>query len=377
MIDLNRLTSKFEDAYRSKPRLFRAPGRINIIGEHTDHNEGFVLPCAIDFATYVAAGVRGDRKIRVGSLNFDRTFEFDLDGPPLEKETAWVKYVQGVALILERSGYRLRGADLLIDSDVPVGAGLSSSATLEISVAFALSRLSGYVVEGMELAKIGQTAEHEFAGVLSGIMDQFASVYGSVGNGLLLDCRSLEWSAVPLSDANFIVCNTKVKHDLADGEYNVRRRQCDEAAKFFEVSSLRDLSKGIFEDRSYEMPEVLRRRARHVISENHRVLDAVESLHAGDLKKVGELLTKSHASLRDDFEVSSKELDLMVEIASRQTGVFGARMMGGGFGGCTINLVEPKNASEFIENVTSEYRIATGIECDIYRPKTSSGASEI
>ena len=377
MIDLNRLTSKFEETYDSRPRVFRAPGRVNIIGEHTDYNEGFVLPCAIDFATYVAAGARTDRKIRVASLNFDRAFEFDLDDPPLRKETTWVKYVQGVALILERSGYHLNGADLLIDSDVPVGAGLSSSAALEISVAFALSRISRHQVEGIELAKIGQTAEHEFAGVLSGIMDQFASVYGKADNALLLDCRSLKSSAVPLSDANFIVCNTKVKHDLADGEYNVRRKQCEEAANFFGVSSLRDVSLDVLERMSPTMLDVLMKRARHVISENQRVLDTVEALKAGDLSKVGVLLTKSHISLRDDFDVSSKELNLMVEIGLRQEGFFGARMMGGGFGGCTINLVEPKNAGEFIENMIREYREATGIECDIYRPKTSSGASEI
>ncbi|MEP7074530.1 MAG: galactokinase [Acidobacteriota bacterium] len=377
MIDRNRLTSKFEETYDSKPRLFRAPGRINVIGEHTDYNEGFVLPCAIDFATYVAAAGRIDRKIRVSSLNFDRAFEFDLDDPPLGKETAWVKYVQGVALILERSGYGLRGADLLIDSDVPVGAGLSSSAALEISVAFALSRISGHPVDGVELARIGQSAEHEFAGVRSGIMDQFASVLGQADNALLLDCRSLEWTAVPLSGANFVLCNTNVKHDLADGEYNARRKQCEEAAKFLGGSLLRDVSETLFEERSPEMPELLMKRARHVISENQRVLDAVEALEAGDLPKLGKLLTQSHISLRDDFEVSSKELDLMVEIASRQAGFGGGRMMGGGFGGCTINLVEPNSADKFIENVTTDYKKRTGIECHIYRPKTSSGASEI
>jgi galactokinase len=208
-------------------------------------------------------------------------------------------------------------------------------------------------------------------------MDQFASVFGKADNALLLDCRSLEWSAVPLAGANFVLCNTNVKHDLADSEYNVRRKQCEQAAQFFGVSSLRDVPETVFEERANDMPDVLMKRARHVISENRRVLDMVEALRDGNLKKVGDLLTRSHSSLRDDFEVSSKELDLMVEIALSQKGVLGGRMMGGGFGGCTINLVEPADADKFAENVRNEYRRTTGRECDIYRPKTSSGASEI
>ena len=217
--------------YSREPRVFRAPGRVNLIGEHTDYNEGFVLPAALDFATYVAAASRDDRRIRVASLNFDRGFEFDLDDALQQTDNTWAKYVQGVGLILERLGYRLSGADLLIDSDVPVGAGLSSSAALEISTAFALATLSGHEVDGMQLAKIGQAAEHEFAGVRSGIMDQFASVFGQANHALFLDCRSLEWSPIPVSNAQFIICNTKAKHDLAESEYNKRRSECEAAAE--------------------------------------------------------------------------------------------------------------------------------------------------
>ncbi|HEX3101290.1 MAG TPA: galactokinase, partial [Pyrinomonadaceae bacterium] len=356
---------------------FRAPGRINLIGEHTDYNEGFVLPAAIDFATYVAGAARNDRVIRVASLNFEHELEFDLDEAPREGEKTWARYVQGVALILEREGYRLRGADLLIDSDVPVGAGLSSSAALEISTAFALSTLAGHSVDGMELAKIGQTAEHEFAGVRSGIMDQFVSVYGEAGHALLLDCRSLEWSPIPVSHARFVICNTKAKHDLAESEYNKRRAECEEAAAFFGWRSLRDVTWDEFEARAADMPKVPRKRARHIITENGRVLNAVTALRSHDLPELGKLLNESHESLRRDFEVSSNELDLMAELARQQNGVLGARMMGGGFGGCTINLMGPGNHPYFAEKMSEHYYRVTGIVPDIYECELGRGVCEV
>ncbi|MEP6789211.1 MAG: galactokinase family protein, partial [Acidobacteriota bacterium] len=204
-MDIGKLRSAFKTKYGNDPRVFRAPGRVNLIGEHTDYNDGFVLPTALDFATYVAAGGRNDRRIRVASSNFDREVEFDLDQPLPQTEDTWAKYVQGVGLILEREGYRLGGADLLIDSDVPIGAGLSSSAALEISTALALASLAGHKIDGMKLARIGQAAEHEFAGVKSGVMDQFAAVFGQENNALFLDCRSFEWSPIPLSNARFII----------------------------------------------------------------------------------------------------------------------------------------------------------------------------
>ena len=377
MIDLDNLRSAFAAKYGTAPRVFRAPGRINLIGEHTDYNKGFVLPAAIDFATYVAGAARNDRRIRVASLNFERELEFDLDEPALQAETTWARYVQGVAMILERQGFRLRGADLLIDSDVPVGSGLSSSAALEISTAFALSSLSGHKVDGMTLAKIGQTAEHEFAGVRSGIMDQFVSVHGQPGHALLLDCRSLEWSPIPVAHARFIICNTKAKHDLAESEYNKRRAECEAAAEFFGVESLRDVSFDEFERRSGEMPEIPKKRARHVIAENARVLKAVAALGNSDLVELGQLIDESHESLRRDFEVSSNELDLMAELARQQKGVLGARMMGGGFGGCTINLMEPGDHNQFIKNMSENYHRETGIVPDIYECEIGRGVSEL
>ena len=377
MIDLDNLRSAFAAKYGTVPRIFRAPGRINLIGEHTDYNEGFVLPAAIDFATYVAGVVRNDRRIRVASLNFEHEREFDLDNPPVRAETTWARYVQGVAMILERQGFRLRGTDLLIDSELPVGAGLSSSAALEISTAFALAVLSGHTVDGMTLAKIGQSAEHEFAGVRSGIMDQFVSVHGQPGHALLLDCRSHKWSSIQVAPARFFICNTKAKHDLAESEYNKRRAECEAAAEFFGVESLRDVSLDEFERRSGEMPEIPKKRARHVITENARVLKAVAALGNGDLVDLGRLIDESHESLCRDFEVSSDELDLMTELARQQKGVRGARMMGGGFGGCTINLMEPGDHHQFIKNMSENYHRATGIVPDIYECEIGRGVSEL
>jgi galactokinase len=376
-MNIENLKSEFTNKYGGKPRIFRAPGRVNLIGEHTDYNDGFVMPCAIDFATFVAISERPDRKIRVASSNFEGEYEFDLDDTSAEIAESWARYVQGIASILERKGNRLRGANLLIDSDVPVGAGLSSSAALEISTGFALSSISNIEIEKWDLAKIGQTAEHEFAGVRSGIMDQFASVFGTENHALFLDCRSLDWSPITLGSAKFIICNTKTKHELADGEYNKRRADCEEAASLLGHKSLRDVSLAEFNQKSNILPERLQKRARHVITENGRVLDAVDFLQKNDLAQFGRLMNESHESLRDDYEVSSRELDLMVEIVRRQKGVLGARMTGGGFGGCTVNLLESDVSEDFVEKVSAEYQKITGISPEIYVCHVSNGVSEI
>ena len=377
MVDLAALKFEFKRRYSTKPRIFRAPGRINLIGEHTDYNDGFVLPAALDFATYVAAAPRSDRKVCVASLNFDAGFEFDLDAALHPHAKTWAKYVQGVALVLDRKGYRLTGADLLVDSDVPVGAGLSSSAALEVAAAFALATLSGNTIDRMELAKIGQQAEHEFAGVRSGIMDQFASVFGQVGHALFLDCRSLESSPVPIGDATFIICNTKAKHNLAESEYNIRRTECETAASFFGRGSLRDVSESELMERSGELDEILLKRARHVITENARVLASVECLKNNDLVALGNLMTSSHESLRDDFEVSCRELDLMVDLASFRDDVLGTRMMGGGFGGSTINLMADGDHSKVASDIAVSYERETGIFPDVYECTIGHGVSEI
>ncbi len=376
-MDIEKLKSEFSRRYSASPRIFRAPGRVNLIGEHTDYNDGFVMPCAIDFATYVAASAREDRKIRITSLNFPGEYEFDLDNGEVETAESWARYVEGVASILESEGHPLKGANLLIDSNVPIGAGLSSSAALEVSVGFALSSVSGAAVEKWNLAKIGQRAEHEYAGVRSGIMDQFASAFGIKNHALFLDCRSLEWSPIPLSTARFIICNTRTKHDLADGEYNKRRADCEQAAGLLGKGSLRDVSVEEFNERSKDLPERLKKRARHVISENSRVLAAVKALKNNDLAEFGALMNASHESLRDDYEVSSPELDRMVEIVRAQPGVLGSRMTGGGFGGCTVNLFESNLSAEFVEIVSTEYQKQTGIEPEIYVCNPEQGVSEI
>lgn len=376
-VDLHLLKAGFSEKYGGQPRIFRAPGRVNLIGEHTDYNDGFVLPAALDFATYVAASVRDDRRIRVASLNFDRELEFDLDQPLQENEKTWAKYVQGVGLILEREGLQLRGANLLIDSDVPVGAGLSSSAALEISTAFALATLSGHQVDGMKLARIGQAAEHEFAGVRSGIMDQFVSVFGRKEHALFLDCRSMEWSAIPTSSAQFLICNTKTKHELADGEYNKRRAECEAAAAFFGKPSLRDVTIEDLNERSDGMPEIPKKRARHIVTENSRVESSVAALKSGDLAEFGRLMNESHTSMRDDFEISCVELDLMVELARSSGSVLGARMTGGGFGGCTINIMKDGDHTDFIRNLSAAYTLETGIVPEIYGCEIGDGVEEV
>ena len=377
MMSIEGLTDEFRARYNNEPRIFRAPGRVNLIGEHTDYNDGFVLPAALSFATYVAASVRDDRRIRVASRNFDRELEFDLDQPLQAAEKTWAKYVQGVGLILEREGFALQGANLLIDSDVPVGAGLSSSAALEISTAYALATLSGHKLDGMKLARIGQTAEHEFAGVRSGIMDQFVSVFGREDHALFLDCRSMEWAAIPTSSAQFLICNTKTKHELADGEYNKRRAECEAAAAFLGRTSLRDVSIEDLNERSDGMPEVPRKRARHIVTENERVLSSVSALERGDLSAFGQLMNESHASMRDDFEISCAELDLMVELAHASGEVLGARMTGGGFGGCTINLMKAADHTEFIHQIAEKYASETGIVPEIYVCEIGGGVEEI
>ena len=377
MIDLEQLRKLFIDEHGVPPRIFRAPGRINLIGEHTDYNEGYVLPAAIDKATFVAASPRSDRTILAESLDLEGFISVDLDDRDARPRNDWGKYIQGVAMLLESPGYKLSGANLLIASDIPLGAGLSSSAALEVSVGLALTCVAGQTIDGMKLAKIGQTAEHKYGGVKSGIMDQFVSVHGQQGQALFLDCRSLEWFAIPLHDAAFVVCNTKTKHDLAEGEYNKRRAECEKAAAIFGQRSLRDVSEVDLKNAPPDMPTVLKKRARHVVTENARVLASVSALRAGDLRELGELMDGSHESLRDDFEVSCPELDTMVSIARRQPGILGARMMGGGFGGCTINLVRPDVQEEFIANVSREYQDETGIAPELYKVTVGNGACEL
>ncbi len=385
MIDRKQLTLKFTAIFGDRePRLFRAPGRVNLIGEHTDYNGGFVLPMAIDREAAVAASIRNDRKICVFTINLEEMAEFDLDEDWNRKKGSWLNYVEGVARILEEKNVKLRGVDMLIWSDVPAGAGLSSSAALETAVGLALTEISGQPIDRVALAKVGQQTEHEFAGAKVGIMDQFVSAHAIAGHALLLDCRSLDYEPVPIDtrETAVVICDTNVKHDLATSEYNTRREECEQAVEKLkeylpDIRQLRDVDITYYEKYSDKLPEVIRRRARHVITENKRTLEAADALKHGDLAGLGRFMWDSHKSLRDDYEVSCRELDLMVEIAAETDGVLGARMTGGGFGGSTVNLVKRENLSKFKEKIRLEYQRLTEIKPTILVSEASDGACEI
>ncbi|MEP7213303.1 MAG: galactokinase [Acidobacteriota bacterium] len=385
MIDSVSLKQKFTELFAGdEPRLFRAPGRVNLIGEHTDYNDGFVLPMAIDREAAVAIRERDDRTVRVHTVNFDETAEFDLDVEKERKKGFWLNYFEGVARILERTGAKLSGADMLIWSDVPGGAGLSSSAALEIVTGLALTEIAGANVDRVTLAKVGQQTEHEFVGANVGIMDQFVSAHARAGHALLLDCRSLEYENVPLdtTEVAVVICDTNVKHELAASAYNTRRAECDEAVEILkeslpDIRKLRDVSVAEFEKYADTLPEPVRRRARHVITENERTLKAAEALKINDLAEFGELMWESHKSLRFDYEVSSTELDVLVDIARQTPGVLGGRMTGGGFGGSTVNLVRREHLENFEKKIASEYKQATGIEVTVLVSDACDGASEI
>lgn len=374
------LRQDFERAYQDRPGIFRAPGRVNLIGEHTDYNDGFVMPVAIGFYTWIAANRRSDGVLHARSEEFDETIDLSLDvlgGPPRKH---WSDFVRGVAAVLQERGAALEGANLIIQGQVPIGAGLSSSASLEVAIALALLSVSHTEVSQLDLVKACQRAEHEYVGTRCGIMDQFVAVFGSAGHALMLDCRSLEYEklAIP-EDARLVICNSMVKHELASGEYNRRRADCEAGVKTFrktmpQVRALRDVSIADLEQQRSELPEELFRRCRHVISENRRVLDAAEALRSTDLKHFGQLMYESHRSLRDDYEVSCKELDLLVEIAGSCEGVFGSRMTGGGFGGCTITLVQSSAVETFRETIVKSYVAGTGLVPDVYVCSAAQGA---
>ncbi|MBA2493756.1 MAG: galactokinase [Acidobacteria bacterium] len=378
------LQTEYQSRFGGEPRLFRAPGRVNLIGEHTDYNDGFVLPMAIEYATIVAAAVREDRKIRVCSVNLGEEGEINLDAPEQKFRGSWLDFVEGVARILERRNVKLRGADLLISSDVPTGAGLSSSAALEISVGLALTEISNQSIDKVQLALVGQAAEHEFVGAKIGIMDQFVSALGRKGHALLIDCRKLQAEQVPFAtdDAAIAICNTNIKHELAASEYNTRRAECEQGVEILQkflpgITHLRDVSVADFEKYKNHLPEIIRKRCRHVVTENKRTLDAAEALRKNDFEEFGRLMWLSHMSLRDDYEVSCRELDLLVKIASECAGVLGARMTGGGFGGSTVNLVRREKLEDFTEKVSIKYFRQTQIATDVYVSNPAGGASEI
>jgi len=376
------LPQKFTSTYGGTARWFRAPGRVNLIGEHTDYNDGFVLPAAIEYYSQVGVAARADRKLVLHSETYGETFEVDLDDPHPTARKRWTDYPQGVAVILQRSGKRLRGANLLIEGNVPIGAGLSSSAALEVSVALALLANSYITMGRVEVAKLCQRAENEFVGARCGIMDQFASTCGARDRALLLDCRSLELRLLPIDPTvSLVACNTMVKHEVAHSEYNTRRAECEEGVRLLSaflpgIRALRDVSLADLEKYRTALPEVIYRRCRHIVTENARVLDAAAALEAGNLARFGELMGESHVSMRDDFEISCRELDIMVEMAINMDGVLGARMTGGGFGGCTINLVRSEAVKKFVGDIAGCYERVIGPHPEIYVSRPAEGAGE-
>jgi galactokinase len=366
-----------------RERIFRAPGRVNLIGEHTDYNDGFVLPAAINFSTWVTLTPLQANRLEIFSENFNEQITIQLDNSNIKPRGHWSDYVIGVAVILQKVGYSLSGAHLKIRGEVPIGSGLSSSAALEVATACALVANSNLNIDRVELAKICRRAENEFVGARVGIMDQFVSLHAKANNALLLDCRSLDYKLLPMSAAaRLIVCNTMVKHKLASSEYNQRREQCEAGVKHLaqmlpNVSALRDVTLEQLEKHGQEMPDVIYRRCRHVVSENGRVLEAGAALVRDDLNKFGQLMYESHLSLRDDYEVSCKELDLMVELARKVDGVYGARMTGGGFGGCTVNLVAREHEEEFKSVVAEGYERENKLKPEIFVCEPSAGAGEV
>lgn len=384
MIERETLRHAFASTFGHTPRLFRAPGRVNLIGEHTDYNDGFVLPMAIDRETVVAARGREDRLVRAFSMNLNERVEFDLDHPGTPQRGLWLDYLEGVAVALEQDGVRLQGADIMILSDVPTGAGLSSSAALEVSVGLALASVSGQDVEKIRLALAGQRAEHEYVGTKCGIMDQFIAALGQKGHALLIDCRSLTATPVPLdtTQTRVVICDTGVQHELSSSEYNTRRQECERGVEILQevlpgIRALRDVSVADFNRYQETLPEPVRRRCRHVVTENERTLQAVEALRRNDLKELGRLMELSHRSLRDDYEVSCAELNLLVEIAGNFQGCLGARMTGGGFGGSTVNLVRRDALEEFQDVISKEYFRVTNIGTKIYVSDAGDGAREV
>jgi len=376
--------------------MVQAPGRVNLIGEHTDYNEGFVLPIAIDKRVVIAASPRNGRKVALYSWNYNSLNEFSLESIVRDNLNPWSNYPRGVADLLQKQGYRFSGLDILIASDLPIGAGLSSSAAFELASAWAFlmadKKEGGVEVspsgafsrpqmpESLDLIGLCREVENEFVGVQCGIMDQFISARGRRQHALFLDCRNLTEEQIPLPDSvKIVVCNTGVKRELAGSEYNKRRYECNQGVHFFKeriegVSALRDVHSSDLERFSSKMAPLLQKRCRHVISENERVLESVRSLRAGDLEGFGQLVNASHESLRRDYEVSCKELNVMVEIALQQAGVLGSRMTGAGFGGCTVNLIRNESVNLFVRQVEERYQRETGIAAEIYVCHTSDGA---
>jgi galactokinase len=384
---IDHITNIFQDKFGSAPaHVARAPGRVNLLGEHVDYNDGFVLPAAIDRATYIAFSQSDSGQTRLVAADFDQEASFSpqtipskiqTDGSPLPE---WAQYPAGVMWALHESQLAIPGLNAVYASDVPRGSGLSSSASVEMTFMIAWQTLGGWKLSSMQRALLGQKAENQYVGVNCGIMDQFASACGVENKLLLLDCRSLEWKTIPLpEDLSIVIADTKVRRALTSGEYNKRRAACEAAVQSLkedlpEIRSLRDVSVEDFNRFAGKLPEVVSKRARHVVEEIERSKQAEALLEAGNIQHFGELMNECHVSLRDLYEVSCPELDVMARIAQPLDGCYGARLTGAGFGGCTANLVAREKADEFSQYLAKGYQAETGYAPEIYITRASNGA---
>ena len=385
----NKMLEKFNEkfGYKQGVRVFFSPGRVNLIGEHTDYNGGHVFPCALNFGTYGAIALRDDKVVRMYSENFDDKgiISFDIENLKNDKEHDWANYPKGVIDVLRKHGYDVnKGFDLFVYGNIPNGAGLSSSASLELLMAVMMNDIYDFNIYRVELVKYCQEAENDFIGVNCGIMDQFAIGMGKDSSAILLDCNTLEYkySNVNLKDEVIVIANTNKRRGLADSKYNERRGECEEALKELQgelkINALGELTEDEFEKNKHLIKNDVRaKRAKHAVYENQRTLKAVKALENNDIDTFGKLMNESHNSLRDDYEVTGKELDTLVDLASKQEGTIGSRMTGAGFGGCTVSIVKKPMVEKFIENVGKEYKEKIGYDADFYVANIGSGTREI
>jgi len=377
-IELSEVTKLFSERFGEEPQLVvRAPGRVNLIGEHTDYNDGFVLPLAIDRAIWIAARPRDDGQVVVHSINYDEPGTFSVEDLG-EKGEGWIEYLKATAWSLKDAGHKLAGFEGIVTGDVPLGAGLSSSAALEMATARMFAAVSDLDWDPAVMAKLGQRAENEWIGVNCGIMDQLISAAGRSNHALLIDCRSLETQPVPFPPGvAIVVLDTSTRRGLVDSAYNERRSQCEAAAEHFGVPALRDVTLGMFQNNGQSIDETTRRRALHVVTEDERTMMAVDAMRRGHLSALGQLMNQSHESLRDDYEVSSDALNAMVECARAHKACYGARMTGAGFGGCAVAVIDANQAEDFVISTGAAYKEKTGHEPAIYVCQATNGAEVI
>lgn len=385
---MNELDSSVLEEFRRKfdtqPALIKSPGRVNLIGEHTDYNDGFVLPAAIDKVIMVAIAPNNSRQLNLVAIDKEETYSQSLDDPLVKSEKGWPNYILGVVDVLRKAGHEFDGFDCVFGGNIPIGAGLSSSAALEGGIITGLVEIYGLEIPKRDRALLGQKVENDFVGVNCGIMDQFVNIHGKDEYALKLDCRSLEYELYPFKqdDVHIVLCDTKIRRELASSEYNIRRQQCEKGVELLgkyddSVESLRDVSKDLLEAHKDEMEPVIYKRCKYVIEENERVEQACADLEKGDIGAFGQRMYGSHTGLSEMYEVSCEELDVLVEEARKIDGVLGSRMMGGGFGGCTINLVKESALESFSETIKKRYNRRTDKEIEIYKTQIGQGAGAV